>query len=491
MKKAKNFKFSFLYWLVPIFILILQALYFNQALNHIRQEELTESVSNIFWFQKGNICSGLTTSVGWYAQLVPIYNLFGFSLATVKIYKLFLVAISLFCLAAILKNFLGEKKAWFPLLIIGLSPTFIYFSSLSIHYGTDLIYFPICLFLLLSIKFNLSLLDFVKQASLWVIAMIAWMSYPSFVYYLPVLFAVFAYKLYKKQKKNLRFRLKTIALNIAFFLLPLISIFLYVKDKNFLIYDQRNGAGLFRGNGSLNFNLGNLIENLRTIVLDLFFYYSSYYFEIPKVEFSDIYPLISVVLVFSISIYFAIKKKKFKPIIFGLISYLILVLILSSLTGSLGGIRRATAVLACFYALFIFSWYFSFEIKKKNKYIGIFLIGGLTLLFVHHTIAFSKNLEFLNLPSNYREGAWFYQTETPQKSLDAYMVAVQKSDLSLICVDEKQNYVKCSRFGYNLIYPAIAGSCLWNDLNCHEIKKYDFKKKELVPLSLDCWVDEK
>lgn len=491
MANNKNNKlYEQLYWLIPVILVILQAIYFNQALIHIRQEELTESVSNIFWFQKGNVCSGLTTSVGWYGQLMVIYNLFGFSLATVKIYKLFLVAISLFCLASILKNFLGAKKAWFPLLVIGLSPTYIYFNSLSIHYGMDLVYFPICLYLVLNIKFETEIFDWIKQIALWTVAMVAWMSYPSFIYYLPVLFTIFIYKLFKKHNLKRQFIYKTIILNIIFFLLPLVLAFLYVNDKNMLIYDPKSGTGLFRGNGSLTFDLKIVWDNLQVIISDLFYLYSSYYFEIAEVEFSGVYPIIPVLFVLILSFYSVYKNKKLRLIILGLLLYLVLTLILTSLTFPLPGIRRATIVLAIFYSLFVFSYYFVLKTKWKNKWIPSLTLGVFSLLLIHNVLAFQSNLEFLKRPTDYKEGAWFYIAGTPQKSLNMQMDKIQKEDLTLICIDKNRQPVKCGGYSYNLIYPAIAGSCLWNNLNCHQIKKYDFEKKELVPISLDCWSEE-
>lgn len=474
-----------LYWLIPLLVFIFQAVYSNQALIHIRQEELTESVSNVYWLQKGNVCSGITSNIGWYYQLMFIYNIFGFSLTAIKIYKLILITVSIFCLASILKNLLGVKRAWLPLLIIGLSPTYIYFNSLSIHYGMDLVYFPISLYLVLNLKFNNELIDYPKQVALWTVAMVAWMSYPTFISYIPILLFLFihGYKKTKGGKKPTILRLTLV--NLTAFLAPLILGVLFVKNKSMLVYDPRNGSGIFRGNGGINLDLKIIWDNLFTTLQDLFYLPSSYYFELAQVEFSSIYPVIPVIAVLLICTYFFFKKKKFRLILGLLLGYLVVNIFLTSLTGTIGGIRRSTSILAIFYGLFCFAWYLIFKLKSKN--LRYLFMAFLSLILLHHLLAYPANLQFLKIPSNYREGAWFYTAETPEKSLASFVTQIQKEDLSLICVDENKQPVKCHRFGYNLIYPAVAGSCLWNNLYCHQVKIYDFNRKQIVPLNLECW----
>ncbi|MBI2011732.1 hypothetical protein HYS91_03110 [Candidatus Daviesbacteria bacterium] len=497
LRKNKGDISKKLYWLIPIFLVLVQLIYINQSLIHIRQEELTESVSNVYWLQKGNVCSGITTNIGWYYQLMFVYNIFGFNLAVIKIYKLFLIAISLFCLAAILKKYLGERAAWFPLLIIGLSPTLLYFNSLSIHFGMDLVYFPICLYLVLRLKFNNQPFDYFKQVLLWLIAMIAWMSYPTFLSYLPILLFLFVEKLclfiYRQQKAKAGKKgiiLRLVLVNLIAFLTPLILGILFVKNKSMLLYDPRNNSGLFRGNGGVNLDLSIIWDNLLTTLKDLFYLPSSYYFELAEVEFSSIYPIIPVIAVLLICGYFFLKKKNTSLILGLLLIYFFTNIIFTSLTGTIGGIRRATSVLAIFYILFVFSFCYLVAEKKINKHLKFTLIGILSLLLVHHLLALPANFQYLKQPSNYREGAWFYTDKTPQKSLNNFIAQVHKEDLSLICADEKGKPAKCQRFGYNLIYPAVAGSCLWNNLYCHQVKIYDFNKNQIVPLSLDCWRDD-
>src|SRR3989338_2500880 len=193
---------KFIYWLIPILLFVLQAVYTFNSLNQIRYEELEESVVSPYWVQNGVVQNGASGNLGWHFLLVAVYNIFGFSLFAGKFVRLSLVLISLFCLAAVLRKYLGEKGAFLPLLTIGLSPTLLYFNTQQTVYGMDLVYLPILLYLL-------SQLEFVRKSEnlprsknlalsivLWSLAMVAFMSYPTFAYYLPALGGLFFYKLW-------------------------------------------------------------------------------------------------------------------------------------------------------------------------------------------------------------------------------------------------------------------------------------------------------
>src|SRR3989338_3094554 len=126
MSKKNSAKESVLvkvFWLLPLLLVFLQFLMTGKSMGQIRYEELAEAVRNPFWLQKGFVYDGISTNIGWYGLLALVYNFFGFGLFCAKYLRLFLSLISLFCIAALLKKYLGEKKALVPLLTIGLSPT--------------------------------------------------------------------------------------------------------------------------------------------------------------------------------------------------------------------------------------------------------------------------------------------------------------------------------------------------------------------------------
>lgn len=472
------------YWLIPIALFIVQLIFTLNSFSQVRQEELSESISYPFWLRERVICNGITSQVGWYGPLLIIYEVFGFDIFTAKYLRLGLTLISYFCLALLLKKYLGEKRAALPLLTAGLSPTLLYFTVLSVPFGLDLQIFPICLYLALTCDFK-NRRGIAKQVMLWLLAMLTWMSYPTFIFYIPVLVSVFIYRLYKEG----RTQFVTLGLaNLAVFLAPVVVAFLYVKNKEMLIYDPVTGGGLFRAHGQINFNLQTFLENLTILKHDLFVASVSYYFELARVEFSNFYPIITIFSVLAACVMFYVKVKRVRKILILLVLGLVLNVTFANLTGETGGIRRATSLLVLFYTLFCFGWYYVLKLPKKLILKKI-LIGGFFLVFIHHLTSIPANLENLKGVSRFRENQWFSQAETPKESLNLYLDQIQKSDLALVCADKSGKPIFCGGYEYNLIYPAIEGACLWNNLACHGIKIYDFKSEALVPLSLSCWTN--
>lgn len=469
------------YYLIPLVLFWVQLIFTVNSLGIIRQEELSESISYPFWLQERIICNGITTQLGWYLPLMFFYKVFGFGLFTARYLRLILQLFSLLALAAIFRRYLG-KFAWLPLLVIGLSPTMLYFNTLAVSYGLDLQIFPICLWLLLFADFKKTL-GILKLALSWTVAMVTWMSYPTFLYYLPVL-ALVTHTTYKSNKTN-RSYLVIVAAAVSF-LAPLILAFLYVKNRSVLIYDPVTHSGIFRANGHLSLDFKTFLDNLKILKYDLFSRSVSYYFEVGAVEFSNFYPIIAIFCVFFASFLLFLKVKRLRKIIAVLFLAIPAVLLLSNVTGELGGIRRSTELLFLFYTLFGFGWYFV-RSSKINKSLKIILTAGFFLILVHHIIVIPANIGSLRNDRKFSEGQWFSAVQTPQQSLDMFVQQIQKSDLSLICVDQSQKPASCGGYEYNLIYPAIFGACQWNDLLCHKIEAYDFEKGRVASLKLDCW----
>ena len=149
---SNNQALTMLYWLTFTLLFMLQAKYTFSSLNQIRYEELAESVRNVYWLEHHLIYDGVSSNIGWYALVLLTYKIFGFMLFSGKYLRLLISLGSLFCLATLLKHYLGLKKALVPLITIGLSPTLLYFTTLQTTYGLDLQMLPICLFLLMIIN---------------------------------------------------------------------------------------------------------------------------------------------------------------------------------------------------------------------------------------------------------------------------------------------------------------------------------------------------
>ncbi len=453
-------KYTALYFLLPLLLFILQAIYTFNSFNQIRYEELANAIRNPFWLSQGLVYDGVSTSVGWDGTILIIYNLFGFNLFTGKFFRLFLSLISFFCLSLILKKYLGEKWAWLPLLLIGLSPTLLFYTTLQAQYAIDLQYLPIVIYLLINSRWWINLIGVF-------ISMIAWLSYPPFMFYLPLLVW-----LYIKNNQGV----KKISSALVAFIFPFIIPYLYISNKEIFLNDTNTGGGVFRGAG--NFSLDSFSSNLVGLFSDLFIKGKSYHFEVYLAEFSLIFPIISLAfLVYGL--WEVIKLKKWRMLIILSLVSAVAVVVLSSLTldpSGFPGIRRYTPVLVGFYALLIIVWQ-SGVLKKW----GMVVLG---LLLIHHLIVYPVNLIHLKDPSPSKEPLWFSRLETPQKSLDSLVETVQKEDLKLVCMDEKKNPVYCR---LSEVYAAVAGSCQWNHLDCHQILGYDFKSNQLIPLNVGLW----
>ncbi len=471
-----------LYPYLPLMLFLFQLIFTLNSFSQIRYEELAESVRNPFWISQGYIYDGISGSVAWYGLEAVIYNLIGFSLHTAKFLRLVLSLISLVCLAAILKRFLGEKKAILPLLVIGLSPTLLYFNTLQTTYGMDLQYFPICLFLLLGINFDKKVKSVFMQFLFGFVSMIAWLSYPTFIFYLIPLAIFYISRIVESNKKFHTFAIKPILITLWGFLLPLIIAFAYIKNREWLIYDPYTKSGLFRGAGVLQLDFSLLLRNLKFLLENLFQSSYGYYFEVNQVDFSGWIPILPLLLIFILS-FRLLTNRKYKFFI-----YLVLLTILLNLSlvgfslDSTPGIRRYTPALASIYVLFVFVWVQVLNNKKSR--IRFLFIGILLIFLLHHLIVYPINLSYIKNPSLFKDNEWFAQAETPTKSLNVFVEKIQKEDLSLACLDKKKQFTQCR---YSEIYAAIAGSCLWNRLYCHEILGYDLKSKSFIPLSIDLW----
>ena len=469
-----------IYWFVPILLFILQALYTFNSLNQIRYEELAESVRNVYWLEFRTLYDGQSTNVGWYGLALVFYKLFGFSLFLGKFVRLGLSLASLICLAAILRRYLAPFWAGVLLITIGLSPTLLYFNTIQAQYGIDLQYLPICLYLLLTINFRKRYSSLIKLFLLGFISMLAWMSYPTFIYYLASLLILFFY-LFKKQ-----IGYKSLISLLAGFFLPLLAAFIYVQNRQLLIYDPIVKSGIFRGAGVFDLNLGLFLQNFKLNLINLFNHAFGYNFEINKVEFSDIYPIISILFIIFITIRLWMKVKKVRIVIASCLTVLLINVFLAYFSvDPTPGLRRTTGILAAIYTLFGLSIYYLSMLSRKEylfKYAGFLL---LSLVLMHHLIVYPINLLHLKDRSIFTaDDVWFRKAQNPNQFLDQALKTIQNQDISLICEDKNKKPIKCR---YSEVFAAIKGSCLWNNIYCHRILGYDLKSKQLIPLVKDLW----
>ncbi|MBI2327926.1 hypothetical protein HYU92_06440 [Candidatus Curtissbacteria bacterium] len=472
---------KYLFWLLPILIFISQAIYTYASAVQIRLEEVIETFRSVWWFQNGLVWNGSYSFLGWYTTLAAVYNTFGMGIYTPKMVKLAIELVSYFCLAAVLRRYFSQN-AWLPLLVIGLSPTFMYFNSLSLSMGLEVSYFFICLWLLVNLDFKKRIGSVISQILIWGLAMFAWLSYFGFIFYLPILGAIFLYKLWQKYKLISTAWLKYLLILLVSFLTPLILLYLYTQNKQLLILDPLSGKGLFRSFAKVELAPDVWFSNLRIIWRDLFVAPTSYYFEAFEVEFSDFYPVLTLAAVF-VGCLLMIKTGKFRKLVILLTATLIFYFLLISLVGpeTLGGIRRGTVLLVIFYGLLAIVW--DWTIRQKRLRWKYLLILGCSLILFHHAAVYPVNLGKIRQESVFRE-KWWFNSSQPERILAGYLRRAQESDVVLTCVEAGRESF-CP--GISLIYPAIAGFCHWNNLSCRGIFFYESKSGQDVPVDIGLW----
>jgi hypothetical protein len=473
------------YWTIALCVFLAQTVFTLSSTSQIRYEELAEAVRNVFWLHNRLVYDGISSNVGWYGTLLVMYNVFGFSLNTAKFFRLAVHLVSLFFLALLLRQYLGTKRAWLPLLAIGLSPTIIFFNSLQTSFGIDCDYLIISIFVLAKITFKKGSWDIVKQNLFWSINMIAWLSYPVYIFYLPSLAILYLLKV----KNNIDSKLSSItllSLNTFSFLLPLVLSFLFVVNKNTLWNDPIATGGVFRGAGTIRCDVGVFSNNITHLAIDLFNKGNSYYFEVAQAEFSNYYPLIGLVFVGIVSLWLIFTNEQYRVLASLAVVTLILNLLIAGVTvdpTTYPGLRRNTALISSFYILLTISWHYlnSRSVSAWFRWLALTLC---LLIPFHHLLVYPSNLNALQYPSRFQYRMWSQTSDSPNHFLDALVAKAKSEPLYLNCLDKTGKPVFCR---YNETYAAVAGECVWNRLECKPILGYDDKTNRFLTISPTLW----
>ncbi len=491
------------YLLTALALFLLQAWFTFNAFDQIRFEELYESAKATYFFQHQQVISGLHTNVGWYAILVAVYNIFGFSLHTGQFVRLTFAFFSLLSLALLFSKYFKNPLGLIPFIAIGTSPTLLFFNTQNLHLGFDLQMLPIWLLILVNIKFSVipsvvegssqysqlkqipplamlgrndNVKNYILTALLFALLMFSALTYPASAFYIPA-FGLYFLSRIKSQESthpSFRSRVKKIYLAVAAiaFLLPLIGIFAYTQNREILVYDAVNNSGLFRGGGKIVFSENVFKQGFDGLFRDLFVKAGSYHFEAGSVDFSDLYPVVGLIFAFYVTLKIFAQDKS-SQLIIALIWLIILSnLLIVSITSDYGipGIRRATPTLACLYGFFVLAWYYILQDRVKLPVSKTIAICLLSLITIHNVLVLPANLTALKRPSPFKMSDWFDADTNPQESLDKYVDSLREDDLVLNCDELYEPNPNCE---YSFIYSAISGSCLWNDLSCHAIKDRD------------------
>jgi hypothetical protein len=457
-------------------------------MHEIRYEELAESVRNVFWLSHRLVYDGASSNIGWYGMLLIAYKLFGFSLYSAKFVRLSLHFLALTCCADILRRWMGYRTAIVPLVAIGLSPTILYFNSLQTSNGIDLPYAAICLWLLLSVQpDSRAPSELGKTFLCGMVAMIAAMSYPTFLLYLPSLLVASVW--WMRQDRSGRgwksWYGVSATIGLAF---PLVIASGFLITPSLLFWDPITHAGLFRGAGILGFDPSVMRHSLSAILSDLLVQGRSYLFEVSHPDWSGPVAIAGLCCISGTTIYLWLNRQVDIAILFAAALLLAVSLVVPGLSidGS-AGIRRSTRVLAAYFVLFSVTWHFYRTWAPANSCINwVRRTGMLVCLLVPLDSAFKlpSLLNDLTGDSKLRNHDWFTISATPTESLQNLLEQLDKGQRLSCPVNNDRLSIPCR---YQEVYAAMAGYLLWNSGSTAEIRALDWKTGHDIVLTPALW----
>ena len=484
---APTSAFAGIFWLLPLALAGVQLWVTNAGLHQIRYEELAEAVRSVWWLDQRVVYDGVYTNVGWYGTLLVVYKLFGFSIFTAKYVRLALHLAGLFAIAGILRRAMSPGAAIVPLVLIGLSPTLLYFDSVQTSYAMDVSYAAICLWLIVSIDFaSPGRSDYGKAFACGLVAMIAAMSYPAFAFYVPSL-AMVAIWLRTRAGRPLVSRAAggLFAAEIAGLALPLVAVLLFVRNSSLLVFDPDTQAGLFRAGGHLGFDRAIFQHSLTTVLHDLFVQGHSYYYEVTRPDFSGWLATAGLAGVLGTVAYLVASKKTDLTIVVAALVLLATSLIVPNLSiEGEPGLRRCTGVLAACFVLFAIAWRF-YATTTRTRWLNAGLALCL-LLPLDSALKAPSLIDDERSKSVFRNTDWFVAPAGPVDAV-AHFVEMTDQQEALSCpFDTEERVMPCR---YQEIYPAIAGYRKWNGLPVIDIHARDWKTGRDLVLTPYVWLN--
>ena len=477
------------YWLVPILLAGVQWWVTRASAHQVRYEELAEGVRSVYWLDQRLVYDGVYTNVGWYGTLLIVYKILGFSLLTARYVRLALHLAALVCIASLLRRAMGSLAAIVPLALIALSPTLLYFDSLQTSYAMDLSYAVICLWLVLSVRFDApGRLDYGKAFAAGAIAMVAAMSYPAFAFYVPSLVLVTIWVVRRAgvplaSASNLTL----LGAGVVGLVVPLAAVFLYVKTPQLLVFDPDTQAGLFRAGGKLGFNPAIFEHSLLTVLHDLFVQGGSYYYEVTRPDFAGPLAIAGLCGVLGTIVYLVATKQASVVVL----SASLLLLAVSLIGPNLSiegepGLRRCTGVLAASFVLFAMAWRFYASAPRRNWWWTAGMLLCL-LMPLDSALKVPSLVEDESSKSPFRNLDWFTVDLTPEASLDRLVDQINRGQ-RLSCPTDAQGRISPCR--YQEVFPAIAGFRKWNGLPIVDIHAVDWKTGQDIILTPNLWMDK-
>lgn len=476
-----------IYFCLVLAIWLIQVALTYQTLPFYRFEDGGQNATAVYWFANREVAIITSTFFGWYALLHSVYSIFGFSIDIAHYVRLAVHAVSLLSLAYLLKKYLGYGRAIVPLVTLGLSPTLTHFVTYSSQYGFELQLLPICLVLIDFLNFERKCLAITIETALWFLAMFGLLTFSTFTFFLPALGILYLAKLQPLiKKREWVFVITHCLISSAAFLAPLAAGLLYFANPQQLFYSPgTDSGGLFRSGSKLVFDMNVFWPGIVGTFKDLFLDGYSYYYQAKNGEFSYILPGVTFFFVLTLGILWPIRLKHHRLLLLIIWTTILANLLIANFgvdLSGLPGIRRNTAALAGFLALYVLIWK-----RVTTKQINYTAIVILLLLPLHHLLVLPDNYSHLSSPGHFLNDKRFATSGTPQKYFEEKLSILTREDLYLDC-REAYN-LETEGCSYQNIFSTLAASCMYNKLPCHAIHAYDPLLDKFIPLNIESLED--
>ena len=471
------------YWLLVLLLFLPQAAYTWVGLERLWYEELAEGIRNPFWLDHRFVYDGASTNVAWYGLVLLADKVFGFSPYAGKYVRLVLHVPFLVCSALALERWVGVRKAWLPLVAVGLSPTLLYFNNLSIPSGVDVQLAPVFIWLIAVIcarAHAASRLVPLGECLIGAAAMVACLTYPSFLLCLPVLAGVYIILRRPVATSRLFADFGYMALGFA---LPFGAVVAYLSDRrSFLLDPTTNGTGVFRGGGGQGVSLdpNGMWRSTVQVLHDLFVRGESYYFGLPTVEFSGRLGLIAA---WGIIVGAIVAGWKWKPARQALAlagCLCLLAVVAPAASWHLPGLRRSTPFIAGAYVLMACVWAMPIFDDPVGRVLAWTGKAACVLLLVHHVMAYSPNLRYLVDETRKVRDPWFYQFGDPSQTVRILAREWVLTGKPLACG-------ATSSCRFSEVYGAVAGYLKWSGLGEPPVLAVDMSSGRVIKLDIDLW----
>jgi hypothetical protein len=457
-----------------------QAAYMFAGFERLWYEELAEGMRNPFWLDHRAVYDGASTNISWYAMVLVTCKAFGFSPYAGKYVRLALHLLFLICTGLLLARWLGVRRAWLPLIATALSPTLLYFNSLAFPCGIDVQLCPLVLWLTLRAAEGDARAgrSAAFEFALGFVSMVASLAYPTFLTYLPIVVAALIfYRVRRRDGRLPRSLGRTAAWTCAGFAAPLAIALAYLRDIRPFVADPiANHTGVFRGGGNaVTLDPVEFVHGIAAVLRDLFIRGSSYYFAVPRVEFSGPIGVAAAWGILIAAIVVAWNRRAWRaPLVFAGLLCLSAIAV-PSLSRQLPGLRRSTGVISGAYMLSAVVWAVPGDVGLRRAAVWAGKLACL-LLVVHHVLAFMPNLRYLQNETRKMNDPWFYAYGAPHVSIRTWAREWVLHGKALACPAQPCRFSE--------IYPAVAGYLESNGVEEPAVMAVDPRSGEIRRLNI-------